>query len=197
MDKVHFGIGGVERAGMNAAAGWTAHDDGRGRIPEVVALGHEIGDLVERAEDEVDELHLANGPQANVAHAAGSTDDGAFADGRVDNPLPAETFEQTLAGLECSAVDPHVFADEHDGGVALHLFEHGLLDGFEKGDRSNAGHGCVGWGGGRHAYLRAFRATAAATAALSGFFTTFLAGALGASFCSFSVFSCVAGVSPK
>ena len=42
--------------------------------------------------------------------------------------------EQTFAGLERAAIHAHVFAQQHDGRIALHLFIHGLLDGFEKRD---------------------------------------------------------------
>src|SRR5258706_10973120 len=120
---------------MHAAAGRAAHYYGGRCIPQIVAFGNEIGELVEAAGNEVDELHLADGAQAEVAHAASRADDGAFADGRVDHALPAEALEKALAGLEGAAVDSHVFADNHDGGVALHLLEHGLLDCFEESDR--------------------------------------------------------------
>src|SRR5712672_3549091 len=123
---------------MHAAAGRAADNDRRGRVPEIVALGDEIGELVEAAGDEVDELHLADGTQAEITHAAGRADDGAFADGRVDYALPAEALEKAFAGLERAAVNTHVFADDHDGGVALHFLEHGLLEGFEEGDRATA-----------------------------------------------------------
>jgi len=46
---------------MHAAAGRAADDDRRRRVPEIVAFGDEIGELVEAAGDEVDELHLADG----------------------------------------------------------------------------------------------------------------------------------------
>src|SRR4029077_10770848 len=117
-----------------ASAGRTAHDNRRGGVPKVVALGDEIGELVEAASDEIDELHFADRAQAEIAHAASGADDGALADGRIDHALPAETLEQAFAGLESAAVDADVFADDHDGRVALHLFKHGLLDGFEKRD---------------------------------------------------------------
>ena len=128
---------------MDSSAGRAANDDGRRGIPEIVALGDEIGELVEAAGDEIDELHFGDGAQAKIAHAAGSADDGAFADGRIDDALPAEFFEQTFAGLERAAIDADIFADENHAGVGGHFFEHGLLDGFEKGD-------------GSHGYFRAF-----------------------------------------
>src|SRR5439155_25321001 len=122
---------------------------GRRRIPEIVPFGDEIGELVEAAGNEVDELHLADGAQAKIAHAAGRSDYGAFADGRVDDALPTEALQQSFTGLEGAAVDADILANDHDGGVALHFLEHGLPDGFEKGY-------------GRHGYLRAFREPAPA-----------------------------------
>src|SRR5712672_205555 len=121
---------------MHAAAGRAAYHDGGGGVPEIVAFGDEIGELVEAASDEIDELHLADGTQAEVTHAAGRADDGAFADRGVDHALPAEALKQAFAGLERAAVDADVFADDHYGGVAFHFLEHGLLDGFEEGDRA-------------------------------------------------------------
>src|SRR5712672_2980384 len=123
---------------MHAAAGRAAYHDGGGGVPEIVAFGDEIGELVEAAGDEIDELHLADGTQAEITHAAGRADDGAFADGRVDHALPAETLEQAFAGLERAAVNTHIFADDHNGGVALHFLEHGLLNGFEERDGAAA-----------------------------------------------------------
>src|SRR5208283_4169492 len=116
------------------AAGWAADDDGRGGVPEIMALGDKIGELIEAAGDEIDELHFGDGAQTEIAHATGRADDGAFADGGVNDALPAEFFEQALTSFEGAAVDADVLADEHHAGVGGHLFEHGLTDGFEKGD---------------------------------------------------------------
>src|SRR5258705_6424867 len=124
MEKIHLGIGGVERAAVDAAAGRAADDDGSGRVPEIVAFGDEIGELVEAAGDEIDELHLADGAQAEVTHPASRANDGAFADGRVDYALPAEALEKAFAGLEGAAINTHVFADDHYGGDAFPFFPH-------------------------------------------------------------------------
>src|SRR6202521_3943836 len=128
----------MKRSAVHASAGRTAHDNRRGGVPKIMALGDEIGELVEAASDEIDELHFADGAQAEIAHAAGGADDGALADGRVDHALPAETLEQAFAGLESAAVHANVFADDHDRGVALHLLKHGLFDGFEECHRAVA-----------------------------------------------------------
>src|SRR5262249_31420893 len=89
------------------------------------------------AGDEIDELHLGNRPQPKIAHAAGRTDDRTLGDGRVDDPLPAEFFQQTLAGFERTAIHADVFTNEHDTWVGGHLFEHGLTHCFEKGNGSH------------------------------------------------------------
>jgi hypothetical protein len=61
VQKIHFRIGGVERAAVNAAAGRAANDNGRRGVPQVVALGNKVGELVETANDEIDELHFRDG----------------------------------------------------------------------------------------------------------------------------------------
>src|SRR5258705_122017 len=119
---------------MHAAAGRAADDDGSGGVPEIVAFGDVIGELLEAAGDEIEDLHLADGTQAEIAHAESRADEVALANGSDNDTLPAETLEKAFAGLERAAVDTHVFADDHYGGVAFHLLEHGLLDGFEEGD---------------------------------------------------------------
>src|SRR5262249_1268509 len=150
-------------------------------------FGHEVGDLVERAHDEIDKLHLADRAQPEITHAASRADDGALADRRVDDALPAEAFEQPFAGLERAAINANVLAEQDHRRIALHLFEHGLFDGFEKGDRRCPG-ASVRPG---HIYLRAFRAPDPATAR-AAFLATF-AGAFAAP-CSLA--NCGA-VSPK
>src|SRR5947207_1407081 len=109
------------------------HNRGRS-VPKVMTLGHKICNLIKRADDKIDELHFGDGTQAEVAHSACRANDGRFADGCVDDPLPAEAFQQAFAGLESAAVYADVFADQYHRRIAFHLFVHGLLDGFEKSD---------------------------------------------------------------
>ena len=122
---------------MDAAARRAANDHGRGSVPEIVTLGHEVGELIEAAENEIDELHFRDGTQAKIAHAASRADDGALADGRIDDAFPAEFLQQAFTGLESASVDADIFADENDARVSGHFFKHGLPDGFEKGDGSH------------------------------------------------------------
>ncbi len=98
-------------------------------------LGDVVGHLVEGASDEIDELHLHYGPQAEVAHARGRADDGRLADRRIDHALPAEAFEQPCRDLERAAVDADILAQQDDRRVAVHLFEQGLANRFEIGDQ--------------------------------------------------------------
>src|SRR2546430_3757366 len=158
-----------------------------------MSLGHEIGNLIEGANDEIDELHFADGAQAAVAHPASRADNGALADGRVDHALPTKPLQQPFAGLECPAVHAHVFANQHDGRVPLHLFKHGLLDGFEKRDRRCVRRASIG---SRHGYLRAFL-----EAPVGAVFTVFLgvtfAGGFPASLPASAGIVCAVCVSPK
>src|SRR6202166_1813162 len=110
MYKIHFRIRGMEWPAVDSAARWTANHDGRRGVPEIMPLGHEIRQLVEAASDEIYKLHLGDGPQPEITHTASSADDGALTDGRVDDPLPAKTLEQPLAGFERAAIHAHIFA---------------------------------------------------------------------------------------
>src|SRR5262249_26514478 len=181
--EIHFRISGVKRAAMHAAAGRPANNHRSRRIPEIVSFGHKVRDLVECAHDEIDELHLANRTQAQIAHAASRADDGRFADRRIDDAFPAETLEQSFAGFESAAIDADVFAQQHDSRIALHLFKHRLLDGFKKGDLRRRGVSVRL--GVSHDYLRAFREVAAGTG-FAAFLLTDFAAVFGASFSSLS-----------
>src|SRR5256885_13667867 len=119
--------------------------------PEIYPLPLHAALPIKGENDKIDDLHSAEGAQAAVAHPASRADNGALADGRVDHALPTKPLQQSFAGLECPAVHAHVFADQHDGRVPLHLFKHGLLDGFEKRDRRCVRRASIG---SRHGYLR-------------------------------------------
>src|ERR1700726_1929534 len=114
MHEIHFRIRGMERPAMHSAARWPANHNRRRRVPEIMSLGHKIRQLVEAASDEIYKLHLGDGPQSEIAHAASRADDGALADGRIDDSLPAKALQQAFAGLKCAAIDADVFAQKHD-----------------------------------------------------------------------------------
>ena len=83
----------MKRSAMHSAAGRPSDDDRRRRIPKVVPLGHKIRDLVERAHNKIDELHLCDGTQTEVAHPARRANNRGFADRRINHALPAKSFE--------------------------------------------------------------------------------------------------------
>src|ERR1700730_282773 len=134
MHEIHFRIRGMEWPAVHSAARWPANHNGRRRVPKIMPLGHEIGQLVETASNEIYKLHLGDGPKSQITHAASRADDGALADRRVDDPLPAKALQQAFAGFECPAIHAYILAKQHDRRVALHLFKHGLLDGFQESD---------------------------------------------------------------
>src|SRR5436305_12325801 len=116
----------MDRPAVDSATRRPANHDRRGSVPQIMTLGDEIRDLVERANDEIDELHFANGPQAEVAHPARCADNGAFADGRINHALPTKALEQSFAGLERPAIHANVLAHSQDRRIALHLLKPGL-----------------------------------------------------------------------
>ncbi len=106
----------MERAAVNAAAGRPAQDHRHGSAVAIVRFGDEVGDLIEAAGDEINELHFGHRAQAQIAHAAGGADDGGFADRRFDDALVAESREQALGDLERAAIDADVFAEATTAG---------------------------------------------------------------------------------
>jgi len=116
-----LGVLGVERPAREAAAGREAHDHRHRRADAVVLLGGDGDQLVERARDEVGELHLAHGPHAHERGAGARADDGRLGQGRVDHPVLAELLQEALGDLERAAVDADVLADQKHARVAPHL----------------------------------------------------------------------------
>src|SRR5215472_3348920 len=162
----------MERPAVHASTGWPPNYHGSGGVPKVMALGHKIRNLVERTYDEINELHFANRPQAEVAHATRRADDGALADRRINYAFPAKAFEQPFAGLERAAIDADVFTDQQHSWIAFHLLKHGLPYGFEKGDLLSTSRRTFSRSTVRtsHDYLRAFREVLAAPALAARFF---------------------------
>src|SRR6266567_5598591 len=156
----------MERPSVDSASRRPADHHGRRGIPQVMPLGHEIRNLIERADDEIDELHLRDWPQPQVAHPARRADDGALADRRVHHALPAKPFQQTFTGLESASIHTYILSEQNHRRVAFHFFKHRLLDGFEKSDLRAVGRGALRFGpvclG--HGYLRAFLEALAAVA---------------------------------
>src|ERR1700730_10562608 len=138
MHEIHFWIRGMEWPAVHSARTRPANYNRRRRVPKIMPLGHEIRQLVEAASNEIYKLHLGDRPKSEITHAASRAYDGALTDGRVDDPLPAKTLEQPLTGFERPAIYAYIFAEQNDRRVSLHLFKHGLLDSFQKGDRRGA-----------------------------------------------------------
>ena len=124
----------MEWPAVNIAAAGPADDQGRGRAPAVVRLGDHVGDLVERAADEVHELKFGDRAHAGERRAEGRAHDGRLGDGRVDDALGAKAVDEAVGDFERAAVDADVFANAEDGRIALHLLPDSLADGFEIGE---------------------------------------------------------------
>src|SRR3990167_2091597 len=137
--EIHLRVRGVEGPAVHAAARGAAQDHRHGRAPTIVAFGDEVGNLVEGAGDEVDELELRHRAQAEVAHPDRGAHDGAFADGRVNDALAAEAREEAFGHLEGAAVDADVFAQHHHRRVALHFFPEPAPDRLQVGHRGHQG----------------------------------------------------------
>src|SRR5215216_7183859 len=112
----------MERPAMNAAAARPAHDHRYAYVLAVTALRGVVGQDVEAARDEINELHLGYGAHAHHRSAARGPDYRAFRDRRVNDALFAESGKKTFGHLECAAVCADVFAKDEDALVALHLF---------------------------------------------------------------------------
>ena len=63
VQKIHFRIRGVKWTAVHAASRRPSDDDGRRGVPKIMSLCHKVGQLIEAAGDEIDELHLRHGTQ--------------------------------------------------------------------------------------------------------------------------------------
>src|SRR6266699_5808392 len=163
-----------------------------------MALGHKICNLIEGTDDEVDELHFADGAQSAVAHSTSGADNSALADRSINDALPAEPLQESLTRLESPAVYPDVFAHQNNRRVAFHFLKHCLLDSFQEsnlrsGWRAAIPSGAVCFG---HGYLRAFL-EALTCAGFTVFFGATFAGAFTADLRATARFASAGCVSPK
>ena len=129
-----LGILRVEWPAPHVPAAGTTHDDGRRQSGPVARRGDVIRQHVVGTGDEVDELHLRNGPEAHVRRAGRGADDRRLGDRRVDHARFAETLGESLGDLECAAIQSDVFAEDEDAIVALHLLPEPLAQRFEERD---------------------------------------------------------------
>src|SRR2546428_5107785 len=98
----------MERPSPDPAARGAPNDDGNSGAVAPAALGGEIGDLVEGAGNEVDELHFRDGPHPHQRCADGGPDDPRLGNRSVNHPLLAEPLQEPLRYLEGAAVDANV-----------------------------------------------------------------------------------------
>src|SRR5437762_607557 len=112
-----LGILRVEWPAPHVPAAGTTHDDGRRQSGPVARRGDVIRQHVVGTGDEVDELHLRNGPEAHVRRAGRGADDRRLGDRRVDHARFAETLGESLSDLECAAIQSDVFAEDEDAIV--------------------------------------------------------------------------------
>src|SRR5207244_12029752 len=75
-----------------------------------------------------------SGPHPHVRGARCGADDRRLRDRRVDHPLLAELLGEAFRDLERPTVAPHVFAQDEDALVALHLLPQPLAQRLEIGD---------------------------------------------------------------
>jgi hypothetical protein len=138
--RVHeegFRVEGVERTAPDARARRPADDHRQTDALPVAAVRGVVGEHVEPAGNEVDELHFRDRAEAHHRRAAGGPDDGGFRNGRIDDAHVAEFFEQARRDLERPAVLGDVLADAEHVRVAPHFFKERLSNRFEVGCKSH------------------------------------------------------------
>ena len=115
---------------MNAAAAWSANNNRHAGAPAISAFGGEVCDLIERAGNEVGELHFRNRPHSHEGGADCGTDDSGFGNRRIDDPPFPELFKHAGGDFESAAVDAYIFSEDEHTLVLLHLFPDSLTDRF-------------------------------------------------------------------
>ena len=94
--------------------------------PAVMVLGCHLGDLIERAGDEIGKLHLHDRPHPHHGRPDGGSDNPRLGERGIQHSPLAVLLLKALRNPEGSAVWPDVFAQEEDGVVSAHL----LVQGF-------------------------------------------------------------------
>ena len=108
------------------------HADHHRHAPRAIrAIAHPSGfvdDLLESGRAEVRELHLGDGQEAAQRGADGNTDDARFRDGRVDDPIGAELFDEAVGHAEDAAAHADILAEEDEPLVAAELALERVVD---------------------------------------------------------------------
>ena len=94
----------------------------------VLQLGGLVDDLVKGHADEVHEHQVNDGAQASNGCANTKTNNGLFADGRVNNTLLTKLCLQTSEGSEDSTKCTDVFARAEYVGVGFHHLRYGFIE---------------------------------------------------------------------
>src|SRR5712692_4923778 len=126
----------MKRARAHAGAARPAKHCRNVRAPAIATLRRIVGQQIETAGNEVDELKLGDWPQAQQRRPARRADNRGFRDGRVDHAFVAKVIDDAFRNFECAAVRADVFADQKDSRVALHLFPDALPYGFDHGGQA-------------------------------------------------------------
>ena len=128
----------VERTGAHSAAG-RAPERERHAVPgPVAAAGGEVGDHVEGAGGEVEELVLDDRTKALEGGAHRDAGEPLLADRRVEDPVRPERVEEPLGEAEGSTVASDVLAEEEHARIPLHLVAERPPDGREVGDHRDS-----------------------------------------------------------
>ena len=118
----------VARVGVHGVAG-LAPELVRLAVGGTLALHPAAGGLLE--------LRFGDRFHALRGESDGNAGDGGFIQRRVDDPIGAELFDESLGGTEDTAVDANVLAKHDDAWVVLHLPGQCLSDCFDQGDLSH------------------------------------------------------------
>jgi hypothetical protein len=139
----HFQPGTMDEPGLRVlrmvqpaadiAAARRADDDWNRRAPAVAESQRRrlVDDLIERAGDEIGELHLGDRTIAALRRADADPDDRRLRDRRVDDAEVAELFVKALRHAKGAAVSADILAEHEHFRVAAHFFGKRLANRFQ------------------------------------------------------------------
>ena len=118
----------MKGAAMHTAAKGSTDDHWHRGSPAIMVLGRDLGDLIERAGDEVGELHLYDWTQAHHRGSDGGSHKAGLGQRCVqDSPL-AVFLKEALGDLEGPAIGADIFAHQKNPFVARHFLVQSLRD---------------------------------------------------------------------
>src|SRR6185503_11699145 len=94
----------------------------------IVQFWRLIHDVIHRGECKVDSHQLCNGALPNHRSTNCRTDDCVFSDRRIFDAVRSVFIIETLGHRVGAAPDAYLFADDKDGGIAVHFFHKCLRD---------------------------------------------------------------------